>query len=223
MPDLHTRLDEIAVPTVAPSTSTVDADLARGRRALRLRRTVQIAGGSSLAVAAVLVAALAIPHASAARNSAKVAGGGTTIGTNGASGTHRATRLVAYTGQQPNGYTLDQMPEGWVVQGSNEYHFTLAPENAADKNPDSFAGKIVIDLSDAIPNDVVKKDILVGDQPGVLATMAGPTGGRSLFVQQPSGAYLTIQVWDGLGWSDGEIVQFALGVHVHDDAVVAHG
>ncbi len=216
MSDLHTRLDEIAGPTVAPSASTVDADLSRGRRALRRRRASQIVGGSGLVVAAVIAAALAVPSASTDRNAAApVASGGVAA--------QVSTRLVAYTGQQPTGFTLDQVPEGWVVQGVDKYVLTLAPKNATDKDPHSFIGKIAIALSDAVPHDVAKKDVRVGDKPGVLATMKGSTDGRTLFVKQPSGAYLTIQVWDGLGWGENDIVQFAVGVHVNDGAGVSVG
>jgi hypothetical protein len=67
------------------------------------------------------------------------------------------------------------------------------------------------------------KDVQVGDKPGVLATMKDATDGRTLFVKQPSGSYLTIQVWDGLGWGEKDIVQFALAVHVNAGAGLTEG
>jgi hypothetical protein len=68
-------------------------------------------------------------------------------------------------------------------------------------------------LSDHVPN-VSKKNVRDRDRPGVLATMDGTEDVRTLFVKQPSGAYLTIQVWDGLGWGENEIIQFGVGVNV---------
>jgi hypothetical protein len=216
MSDLHTRLDKIAGPAVAPSPSTVDADLSRGRRALRRRRTGRIAAGSGLAVAAAVAAALAIPATFHGANSTPVAGGHTS--------TRVVTRLVAFTGTQPAGFTLDLVPAGWQVQGVDTGALTLAPTNATDTDPHSFVGKIGISLESAVP-DVAKTDVRVGDQPGVLATMKGDRkgDGGTLFVKQPSGAYLSIQVWSGLGWGEKEIVQFATGVHVNEGAVVSSG
>jgi hypothetical protein len=209
MSDLHTELTKIAGAARAPSPSTVDADLSRGRRALRRRRVARIATGSGLAVAAVLAAALTLPGA--------LRGGHSTSVASGRGQTQVVTRLVAYTGKQPDGVTLDQVPAGWEVQGSDKYGLTLAPRNAADKDPRNFDGKIAIFLQKDVP-DVTKKNVLVGGQPAVLATMKGGPSSRTLFVKQPSGAYLAMQVWGGLGWGESQIVEFATGVHVNDGA-----
>jgi hypothetical protein len=228
MSDLQTHLDRLAGTALPPPTSTVDADLARGRRALRRRRAGRYTAGAGLVVAAVTAAALILPGAFAGNDPATGNGTaqGTGSGTAQGAGNDAATsgaRLVDYTGKQPAAFTLDQVPEGWQVQGADDSGLTLAPKNTADKDPHSFAGKIAIMLSPEVPADVKKQDVLVGDRPGILATMIDQTDGRTLFVKQPSGAYLTIQVWDGLGWNERTIVQFATGVHVNDGAQVTAG
>jgi hypothetical protein len=220
MSDLRTRLDEIAGPAVAPSTSTVDADLSRGRRALRRRRVAHIAARSSFAAAAVLAVALAIPAVFTGGSS--TGGSSTSVATGGVS-SRLPTQLVAYTGKQPAGFTLDQVPEGWQVQGGDQVSLTLAPTNAPNKDG-SCAGKICIFLQKSLPPDVPRKDVRVGDKPGVLATMKGGSSQPgTLFVKQPSGAYLTIQLWDGLNWTEKDLIQFATGVHVNDGAGLTAG
>ncbi len=131
---------------------------------------------------------------------------------------------MAYTGKQPAGFTLDQVPEGWEVQGVTKYHLTLAPLNAPDQDHYSCVGKICIDQQRSIP-DVKKQNVRVGDKPAVLATMLGDADGEpgTLFIKQPSGAYLVIQSWDGLGWSTDDLLKFAAGVHVNKGAGMTVG
>lgn len=218
MSDLRTRLDEIAGPVTAPSGETVAADLSRGRRALRRRRAGQVVTGSGLAVAVAV--ALTVPTGTGGGTPAP--GGTSTAVADGGAALPVAAKLVAYTGDQPAGFSLDQVPEGWEVQGVDTYGLTLAPKDAADKHPHSFIGKIAIFLQGDLP-DVVQKEVRVGDQPAVLATMEGESQPGTLFVKQPSDAYLTIQFWSGLNWSEQDIVSFAVGVHVHPGAEVSNG
>lgn len=131
--------------------------------------------------------------------------------------TSRTVRLVAYTGEQPTGFTVDEVPEGWEVQGSDESAFMLAPKGIADQDPQSFVGKIGIVLQRRLP-DVTTKKVTVNGQPALLATMAGNARPGTVFIKQPTGAYLAIQVWQTLNWGEKEIVRFAEGVHVGKDA-----
>jgi hypothetical protein len=215
MSDLHTRLDDIAGPAVTPSAATVEADLARGRRALKRRRAGQFITGSGFVAAAVLAAALVVPAFSTAEF---------TPAPGNSVSTGAATKLVAYTGEQPAGFTLDQVPEGWEVQGVDKYGLTLAPLNAPDQDPKSCVGKICIDQQGSVP-DVKKQNVRVGDKPAVLATMLGDADGvpGTLFIKQSSGVYLVIQSWDGLGWSTDDFIRFAAGVTVNKGAGLTVG
>jgi hypothetical protein len=229
MNDLRSRLEEMAGPLTTPSVAQVRGDLARGRRALRRRRAGQFVAGAAVAVAAGTTAfALGTSGTTPARVNPPAAQGVT----------QGVTQLVAYHGTQPEGYTLDKVPEGWEVQGVDEYALTLAPKGAKDRDPNSYVGKIAIMLQSEDDRTVpTGTAVQVGGQPGVLveehhqrdpkrpvSPSAAPAGGATmLYVKQPSGAYLIVQVWDGLGWGPKEIVAFAAGVHVHADAKRGHG
>ncbi|MEV6492832.1 hypothetical protein AB0M20_30055, partial [Actinoplanes sp. NPDC051633] len=56
MMDLRDGLEQIAGRPVPPNSAELMADLGRGRKALRKRRTLQAAGGSLFAVAAAVAA-----------------------------------------------------------------------------------------------------------------------------------------------------------------------
>ncbi|WFE30352.1 hypothetical protein O7623_14690 [Solwaraspora sp. WMMD791] len=215
MTDLHSRLQAIAGPVAPPTSTMVDADLARGRRALRRRRTATLVTGSAVAAAAVLTAVLTLPAVLLDRS------GGDPGGTS--TGTGAVTQLVAYTGEQPSGFTLDRVPAGWQIQGQDEWTLTLARPDAADQDVRSCVGKICIWLQEFVPTGVVSRQVEVAGRPGILATMHDTTHPGTLFVEVRPDVYLTIQFWDGLNWSETEIVEFGAGIHVHDDARVTHG
>jgi hypothetical protein len=238
MTDLHNRLAAIAGPGAAPTTADVDADLARGRRALRRRRTLQATGGSAFAVAA-LVAAV-----SWATTGGAPTGPGGPQAADRPAATAAAVQLVAYKGEQPKGFTIDKVPDGWFVQDDDNYNLTLAPDRVQNPGPDvdpsrdpvhdpqSFVGKIGIMLSskdqsgpgDGTAVKVGGKDGVlvkspVGQTPdGPLPTPADGDTGWTLWVEQPSGAYLLIQFWEGLGMSREQMTELGAGVHVHKDA-----
>jgi hypothetical protein len=75
----------------------------------------------------------------------------------------------------------------------------------------------------AEPAGVRLDDVTVAGRPAVIAHMKGSGDTRTLFMEQSSGAYLTIQVWDGLGWDNARIAEFAASVHVTDDAKPTFG
>ncbi|MGC4803973.1 hypothetical protein [Micromonospora sp. DT233] len=214
--DLHDRFTDLAGPSAAPSAATLSADLERGRRALRRHRFAQVGGAGLLAAA--LAAVLIVPGVRTDGVSPDIAGPPAATGTQaGGASQMSPVRLVAYTGEQPVGFVVDEVPEGWEVQGSDESAFMLAPKGIADQDPDSFVGKIGIVLQRRMP-DVPTKKVTVNGEPALLATMAGNDRPGTLFIAQPSGAYLVIQVWKTLNWGASEIVRFAEGVHVGKDA-----
>ncbi|MEU7867814.1 hypothetical protein [Dactylosporangium sp. NPDC049140] len=212
--DLHDRLDRLAGPAAPPGPDTLEADLTRGRTALRRRRLGRLAGASGLA-AAVLAAALAYP---AVRDARPAAPAGT-----GTAGTTATVHLVAYTGTQPAGFTIDEVPQGWEVQGVDRYGLTLAPVGIADREPDSFVGKIAIMAQRSVPGDVARQDVTVQGRPALLVTMKDDTRPSTLFVRQDNGVYLVIQVWESLGWTGGDIVRFGGGVHMQPGALDTAG
>jgi hypothetical protein len=215
MMELHDRLDRLAGPAVEATTSQADADLARGRRALRRRRTVKGAASGVFAVAAA-AAALAYGTASPPASSVHPAAAPRPAVV--------STALVAYKGEQPKGYTIDKVPSGSEIQGADPSVLTIAPVDAEDKDPHSFVGKIAIMLQSVdekgTPTGTAVK---VAGKTGVLITPEGQSAGRTLYVKQPTGVNLIVQIWDARGWSNDAIVEFAAGIHVLPDAVQGRG
>ncbi len=208
MMDLHDRLARIAGPAAEPSAAEADADLARGRRALRRRRSVRALGTSAFAVAVLAVAATYGNQAAPA-----------TTPPDKAPAQVVATRLVAYEGKQPQGFTIDKVPAGWEIQGGGVGHLTIAPQNAADKNPDAFVNKIAIMLQSKDDHSTPTGTQLdVGGKPGVLNVAQGSHGGKNLWVKQPDGLWMLVQIWDAHGWTQQDIVEFADGIQVQPGA-----
>ncbi len=219
MSDLRTLLHEAAGPMPTQTLPTVaDADLSRGHRALRRRRAGRLGASSGLlAVTALGALAIAVPSVLP----------GTTTTTPVASAHAPAVAplaLVAYTGTQPHGYVLDKVPAGWTIADDDTGVLTLAPAGAKDAKDHSFVNKIAITAEEdtGVP-DVPLDEVQVGDQPAVIAHMEGGDDTRTLFLKEPSGAYLNIQVWGGLGWNNDQIAEFAASVHMTEDAALSHG
>jgi len=146
-----------------------------------------------------------------------------------------ATKLVAYTGKQPKGFSLDKVPDGWFVQADDTYSIVLASKSVTGQpkadpsrnplqDPGSFVGKIAVMLQSkdqkAVPDGT---SVTVGAGKGVLVKGPDNTDGRTLWVEQPSGTYVLIQFWDGIGLSQDAMVDFGAGVHVEKGAVQGVG
>jgi hypothetical protein len=214
MQNLYEGLEKIAGPVAVPTPDQIDADLTRGRSALRRRRVVQGAVGSTFAVAAVAAAfAFATGGASVPGSNTPQAVAPITASKN------PSIALVAYKGEQPKGFILDKVPDGWEVQGVDAGVLTLAPIGAADQEMHSFIGKVAVMLQSADDHNVPKGEkVTVGKDEGVLGKSEDQKDGWTLFVDRKSGPRLQVQVWDGLGWTGEQVVEFAAGITVTKDA-----
>ena len=220
--NVHTLLADATASvdtTVAPST--VDADLARGRRALS-RRRLRRGGVAGLVVAGALVGGVALgsgdptPEALTAGPS------------QGAVLDPGAIQLVDYTGDQLAGFSVDAVPTGWGLLGADEQALTIGPAGAPDTGLDSYAGKLTVLLMSAdaqFPTDGVP--VQVGNVAGMVTANGGgvpgednafgPTDPHDLmlyYVDQASGQPVVVQVPTELGWSAQQAADFAAGVHV---------
>jgi hypothetical protein len=233
MSDLHTLMHEAAGPvpaTTAPALA--EADVARGRRAWRRQRVARVGASSGLVLAAAAVGAFAIVSPNPAPTTTPAGPSSSAVASPSAPALNSAN-LVAYTGEQPVGYTLDRVPEGWEVSWSTRDGLTLAPQGEdAGTDPAapgfvSLVNRIAVGQEGAVPTGVTKDEVEVDGRPAVIAHMLGADGTAdgtlTLFLQQPSGAYLSIQVWRGIGWGNDQIAQFAAGVHITKDATVGVG
>ena len=247
--NLRQQLDTIAGPELVTTPDEAHADLDRGRRALSRRRTVRKLAGCGFAVAALAVGVAVANGGAPAATTPTVASGPGPVSAG-------VTRLVAYTGGQPKGFTIDQVPDGWEIQAANVYNLVLAPKDALDQDPASMVGKIGVQLQSKDQTGPGKgKKVTVGGVPGVLVPFdydydpttkrlreeakrealakGGPsaapflvpdgTDGATLWIKQPSGHYLLVQFWGGLGLSEQDKLTIGAGIHVHKDAVQGVG
>ena len=226
MNDIKELLDRTARSVeVTPSAETVEADLRRGRAALARRRRGRTIW---LSVAGTVVAAVI--------GTTIVAGtlGGTDettgpvpsprIGANQSSGQDRGrpVRLVAYHGEQLDGFIVDRVPEGWYLQGSNTFRLTITPQGDTT-SPDDFVGKLVVMLlSSSAPQELPQGEpVRVGEYDGVITP--GPPA-DTLTYEDDAGHFVQIQAWTApLGWANEQLVSFAEGVQVTSHAQAGVG
>jgi len=233
--DIEELIQEAARPAEAPpSDGTVEADLRRGRAALARRRRGRTLGWGIAGLAAVLVTGTAIvasnqSHAPVATQTSAAAPSGshaTGLGTpTGAPTGTRPTapakggsvRLVAYHGDQLDGFVVDQIPQGWFLQGSNPFSLTVAPDGDTS-SPDGFEGKLVVMLlsksaPQRLPNGT---PVQVDGHDGVISH--GPPADL-LTYEDGAGHFVQVQAWtSALHWTDEQLISFAEGVHVTADA-----
>jgi hypothetical protein len=233
MTDITDLFATVAPPAQEPSPETVEADIARGHRALariHRRRLVRrsLVTTMSLAVVAVGVTAT-MQHRGSDTTRHGVSAGGVTA-------THAATpgakqpstrkapavRLVAYTGSQLAGFTVDRVPDGWHLSSSSQYALNINRHGDSNVDPDVFEGKLTVLLQSqdahGLPHGTA---VTVDGEPGVVTDQG--RYGESLTYNDPSGHTVVIQAPKVLAWSDPQIVQFAEGVHVTGDALAGRG
>lgn len=215
MTDLNALFDSAAGPGRPATPADVDADLTRGRRALRTRRVGVLGTG---AFALLLVAGVV-----AAQNGGALDGtppGGTSVVAT------PQMAFVAYTGEQPEGFTVATVPAGWKIQGVTEYALLIVPPGTdgpvTDVELSTFVGKLVVMLESA-------------DATGAPAGTAVPVGDRDGVVSKPGDGYgqlhwtdaaghaLVVQWPEDSGWADREVADFASGVKVLADAKQSRG
>jgi hypothetical protein len=217
MSDIKELLDRTAHSAeVTPSVETVEADLRRGRAALARRRRGRAIGLSAAGtVAAALIGTTIVGGNLGSSDETTGPATSPRIGVTQGSGPDRGTpvRLVAYNGDQLDGFIVDKIPEGWYLQGSNTFRLTLAPQGDTT-SPDDFGGKLVVMLlSSSAPQKLPEGDpVKVGDNDGVVTP--GPPA-DTLTYEDGDGHYVQIQAWTSpLRWTDEQLVSFAEGVHV---------
>ncbi|MDG4832014.1 hypothetical protein O7627_22285 [Solwaraspora sp. WMMD1047] len=223
MPDVVDVLRTLP-QTVTPdrtSPEMVAADVARGQRALTRRRRQRFAfsGAAVAAVAAVAVGAGQLGQPA----------GAPTAGTTGTGPTAQTLRLVAYTGTQPVGFEVSTVPQGWQVISSDTSMFVVMPSGqdpapAAPGSAVSLRGRISVSLESLsrLPDDSPVTQVDINGRTGRLGspweTPGEPSDTRWLIFPVASGQRVLVQVPGELGLRDDQIVRFAEGITVTDQA-----
>ena len=196
MPELTDELAELSArPVTDPTDATVQGDLQRARAALRRRRRATTAG---VAIGAALATAGALTFAAHP-------------GSSGHSHAPTKIRLVAYSGEQLPGFTVSEVPEGYVLQGATPNSLDIA-EPADDSSVDAFVGKLVVMLqSSSVKHpDTSGTPVTVNGHPGYLRP-----GSPATVLEYTDGTHdIVIQQWQNIGLTDDQLVEFASGVTV---------
>jgi hypothetical protein len=219
MSDIRELLRTVRSAEVTPSTETVEADVRRGRAALARRRRGRAIWFSlaGTATAALVGTAIVVGNPSGTAETDEPAPS-PRIGANQGSGPARTqVQLVAYHGEQLEGFIVDQVPKGWYLQGSNTFRLTVAPEGDSS-HPDDFAGKLVVMLlSSSVRQELPRGEpVKVGEYDGVVThTPEADT----LTYEDDAGHFVQIQAWrTALGWTNEQLAHFAEGVTVTANA-----
>jgi hypothetical protein len=231
MTDLHPVFDDLAGTSGPINAGVIDADLVRGRRALRARRRNVLAGGTFALAAAVGLTTVGLSGGSGGTPAPAVAAPAVTAPV--VASPH--IQFVSYTGDQPApGFRVDSIPDGWTMQGVSQYTLNIVPPGL-HTNMNSFVGKLVVMLEsqDADPSDlsnlpdgITATHTTVGGRPAVIfKESAGEDSpaSASLHWTDTAGHRIDVQWPQNAGWSDAEMTQFATGVHVLGAAKAGRG
>jgi hypothetical protein len=204
----------LAASTSRPAPDPAD-DLARARAAdtARSRRRVR-AGLSGLAAVAVLgIGTTAV--LTGQDPSGEPSAGSSATPTPSTEAPVGGVQLVAET-FDATPYTFDLTPQGWAVQGQNEFGVTIAPtDGSTSDHPDDFVGKLVI-MFDANPPGGRAVD-LDGRRFWITGDSGYTTISTRTITGEPAGA-VRIQYPDDTGWDEDSMLAFTASVHVGDGA-----
>lgn len=238
MQDMTDRLARLNDPTTgtAPSDSTVAADLSRGQRALR-RRTARRAGVGVVGVAAAAaVVTVAVTSGSSDHATPRAGGQHPPVASTHAqtkshpSATHHvqqqpAIKLVAYHGTQKPGFTVQYVPDGYVLQGVSGSTLDIA--TADDHTPlNTFSGKLTVGAEQAINGQGLNAyhgtPVTINGEPGLVHTDKYAT---TVVFKQGGGSdnIVTVQCWSNIKLTQDQVVDFAKGVTVTADVQRQHG
>ncbi len=227
MIDIERLLDQTARSAEAtPSPEVVEADVRRARSALlhrRRRRAVWTSVASTAAVVAVIGATVVIGGADRTGDTPTARPNATQ--SQGQAPGGDGVDLVTYHGEQPPGFIVDLVPEGWYIQQPDHGAYSLSIARDGDtSSPDAFVGKLVVTLlsSDAsVPKNGEPVDI--NGREGVISPSDG--GATTLIFPYADGRYVEIQAWSlaDLGWSNDQLVRFAEGITVTASAKAGVG
>lgn len=224
MSDIDNLLDQTARPAAAaPAPEVVEADVQRGRAALvrrRRRRAIGSSIGGTVAAAAMVATAIVVGSPDGSSDP-PVAQPDRSTSPNAAQG----VRLVAYTGEQPEGYIVERVPEGWYIQkpAHPAYSLTIA-RNGDNSHPDSFTGKLTIFLlTSSVKQELPDGEpVKVGEYDGVVSRDGGDDY-ATLTYEDDAGHLVQVQSPPVLGWSNERLARFAEGVTATSDAKAGIG
>ncbi|MDT5033621.1 MAG: hypothetical protein QOC94_3792 [Actinoplanes sp.] len=228
MPDVIDILHNLPQATAAVRTdvSIVTADLARGHQAVTRRHRKRV-GFAAAAVAAIAVVAVGAGQLGTPANTRPTAAGGSSVPA-------PAVHLAAYAGDQPPGFIVTTVPDGWTVLSSNEGEFVVAPPGqetgggpstgpSTGPQPVEYTDRIAVYLhNDAEPAPTLMKEPAVKtvDINGNKAKLGsapkhqGETSPTRMLLYRSGKNSVVVQVPASTGLDDDQIIFFARGITV---------
>ncbi|MDQ6523614.1 hypothetical protein RB608_08395 [Nocardioides sp. LHD-245] len=208
--ELMDRLHRLGGAEPEPTDETVRRDLARGRGASRRRALRVGTAGLTLAAVAGVGVAIAVSADRTPATPPPVAAPSPDVG----------VELVAYTGAQQPGFVVAKVPAGFVLEGATPYNLNVA--RADDHSGlDVFEDKLVVMLeSSSVTGEPEGAPVAVGTHDGWLRTTED---GAQVLTYDDGEHRVVVQAWETLGLSDQQVVEFAEGVTVTDEAQAGVG
>jgi hypothetical protein len=108
-----------------------------------------------------------------------------------------------------------------VIQGSTPLALTIAPANAANKDPDYFLGKLVVTQESFDTSSA--QGWTSARVPGHTAYYSVQDNTASLVIEQTPSRWLLVQAPTALHWTEQQEVQFGLGVTILSTAQEGKG
>ena len=203
------------------SAETVAADVARARRARSRRRLWRVAGTGVVAAVATVVATGGTT-AGAQHNEAASAPSAPAAQQRSATAV-LPVQLTAYTGVQPDGFTVATVPSGWTVRSSDAFAFVVQPPGDTSHMEGDFENAITVMLQgDSSGPTLGVTPVTVNGRPGTLGASEGGLATLLLF-PDGKGHQVLVQVFTKYHLSNAQIIQFADGVGVTDAVQTAKG
>lgn len=97
-------------------------------------------------------------------------------------------------------------------------YLVIAPENAPNKNPDYFLGKVLITQEDFVQAEASAQGWSPVNVPGHAAYYSVQSADKietaGLVIKEAPGRWLLLQAPTSLGWTKQQTVQFGLGITI---------
>jgi hypothetical protein len=239
MSDITEIFSKVAPNPADPTSDQLDADIARGHRALRqadrqrrIKRSMITATGVAAAAVLVVVGAQLHGNGSAKAPAHTVAKNPSAIKVVTPTKApvkvkvkvhHQSTaiKLVAYHGTQLHGFTVDSVPQGWFLSTSTADALLIDPDGSTDHDSSVFVGKLAVLTSSVDQHGLGKgTSVTVNGKKGVISDQ----GKYGLMLSYNTDRFgIDIQAPAQLHWTNNQLVAFAEGVHETSDAVQGEG
>lgn len=209
--DITRRLAELEID--APAAPDVQADVRRGRVALRRRRARRTVTAAAPATCLAVVVAIALQGSPGTPAPTVIERGDAVADT-------VQVKLVAYRGPQKDGFRIASIPEGFDLraQDSSALHLVLARRGDTTSS-DVYVDKLVVFLRSVSDRGSPGTPVKVNGQPGGIRS---DDASRTITFKVGD-VWVQAQCWNTVGLTEQQLVTFAEGIQVEGNPSVTRG